>query len=242
MKKGLVSPGQIAYGQVIYPAQIVQTDELGPLIIQVENIGDDFPVGEPFYWVDVPDETVAGDAYYDTTLSLAFAIGTRLCYATQDIVYPNPGGVGETQYAELGNLVISSPAIALPPQYCTDEIPPLGGVEQVLYWFENAWVWSYFDPNDYSTVPEAKALLITETYQYGALAVNIQSSIYSIAQLIGGDLTTLPTKDYPGYTIDSYQTFIDVEVEAQIVTINACTTLDQLFAINPEGLDTNPVL
>jgi hypothetical protein len=241
MKKGLVSPDQTAYGQIIYPNKIVQTDALGPLIIQVVPINAEFGVGEPFYWVDVPDEAVGGDYYYDTTSSTALPIGTRLCYATQNIVYPNPGGVGETQYAELGNLVIVSPAIAPVPQYCTAEIPSLGGVEQTLYWFNNDWIWSYFDPNQYNTVPEAKAILTTETYQYGALAVNIQSSIYSIPQLIDGDLTTLPTKDYPGYTITSYQTFIDGEIVAQIATIDSCTTLDQLFAINPASLDTNPI-
>lgn len=61
MKKALISPLEPRNG--------------GYRVAQVEPAGSEFPIGEPFFWVDCADDVVADQFYYDTT--------------TQSIV-PNP--------------------------------------------------------------------------------------------------------------------------------------------------------
>lgn len=51
MKRALISPNEInPYGQ---------------RVSQVENVGNDFEVAEPLYWMDCDDEVVADRFYFD---------------------------------------------------------------------------------------------------------------------------------------------------------------------------------
>jgi hypothetical protein len=237
MKRGLVSPNQPAYATVIYANRTEVGAELGPLIIQVvDTVGDEFDAGPPLsgYWVDVPDTTVPYQWYYDTVTDTAVDNTPAVCYATEDLYD------GLDFLAPFESEVLFTPPTAPAPANTTDETPETASAGSTLYWYNNSWVTSYFDPNVYNTLPAAKTYLNEQTVLVAANAVNTESSIYSVAQLIQGDLSLLITKDYPTYSISAYQTFIDGEVVTRQAVVNSATLLGQLFTFNPEDLDTNP--
>lgn len=229
MKKGLASFGQVSYSKVIWPLQTVTGGELGPTISQVVDVADETPVGSDFFWVDVPDDTIPWDAYYDTATSTTFDIGTTTYYATSDI----PG------FAEFTQPVEVQPASDPAPVGTTALVPPSVSDGQTLYWYDNAWVVSSFDPS--LSLPEAKSLLIQTTTLDGAAAVNAEVALYSTVQQIEApSVSSLDTKTYPGVTIGEYQTYVDSLVASATSTINAATTTEDLYTFNPAEIPFTP--
>ena len=116
-----------------------------------------------------------------------------------------------------------------PPAQTTQQVPPTPEDYQQLYWYNNAeWVISGFDPN--LTLAQAKESLITKVQTSAAEQGNIQARIYSAYQLgSASDIGTLPTADYFGVDLATYQTYLNGEVSTMTATINAATTNSQLY-------------
>ena len=226
MKRGLVSPNQPAYTTI---NGVAQGAELGPFIAQVEDIADEFAVGSPFYWVDVPDEAVAYLWYYDVATTTAIG-GDRADYYS----------IAE---ATLGDLVSVWPPATPQPADTTTLDPGTGTTGSTLYWWttgapSNQWAWSFFDPNEYSTlvtaVPYLKGGRITP---FAVAALNNQLRNTSPQALQSADLLTLQCTDYP-ITYGTYYADIVIKEQAQEDIVTAATTLQQLFPYNPEGWST----
>jgi len=86
MKKALIDPMNIS---VTYISGWTDQTPAEPIITDIENAyniaevkNQTFEVAEPLFWVDCPDETVAGLWYY--------SINTSLCLAKNDVPSPNP--------------------------------------------------------------------------------------------------------------------------------------------------------
>jgi hypothetical protein len=225
MKRGLVSPEQLAYAYI----DDVQGAEVGPYIVQVVDIADEFDVGSPLYWVDVPDETVAYTWYYDLVTSTALGGPPVEYYSTAD--------------ATLGDQVLVWPPSTPQPADTTALNPATGPIGSTLYWWtvdapSDQWAWSFFDPNEYSTlvtaVPYLKGGRITP---YAVAALNYQLRGTSPQALQSADILLLNCVDYP-ITYGTYYADIAIKEQAQEDIVTAATTLQQLFPYNPEGWST----
>ena len=226
MKRGLVSPDQPAYTTI---NGVTQGAELGPYIAQVVATADEFAVGAPFYWVDVPDEAVAYLWYYDVATTTAIGGSNALYYSTAE--------------ATLGNAVSVWPPATPQPANTTALVPGTGTAGSTLYWWtvdapSAQWAWSFFDPNEYSTlvtaVPYLKGGRITP---FAVSALNNQLRGYNAQTLQTADLLLLDCLDYP-ITYGAYYADITIKEQAQEDIVTAATTLQQLFPYNPEGWST----
>jgi hypothetical protein len=145
-----------------------------------------------------------------------------------------------TLQATLGQPVKVSPLDPQPANTTTEQPPDAAG-GSTLYWYNNSWVTSYFNPNIYSTLTEAQTYLNSQTNLVASNAVNYQLRGYSEVQIkTAPDINALITFDYAPMTIGSYQTFINGEVATRTAFVNSATVLEQLFPFNPQDLQTNP--
>lgn len=232
MKKGLVSPPQPARSNVACLESGVNApgEEIGPLIVQVEEPENIFEVGSPYYWVDVPDETIAYAWYYDTSSSTAITLDPATYYATSSI---------EDLLAEFGDTILLSPPTLPPIPNTTPLVPPVPNPGQTLQWSGSAWVVASFDIT--LSLPAAKNFLIQTVTVNGAAAVNNEVELYSTVQQIEApSVTALETKDYPGTTIGEYQTYVDGLVTSSVATINAAATVEDLYSFNPAEVPFTP--
>jgi len=134
-------------------------------------------------------------------------------------------------------IVISTPD-PVQPDNTTPLVPPTPEDFQQLYWYDDAWVISSVDPS--LSLTEAKNVLNTDVSTSAALQGTTQARIYSPVQLAAApDITTLPTADYAGMDLGEYQTYLDNEVASMQATVNAATSVSQLYNFNPE-VDGNP--
>jgi patatin-like phospholipase/acyl hydrolase len=79
----------------------------------------------------------------------------------------------------------------------------------------------------------AQASLITLIQTSATEQADLQARIYSMYQLsIEASPGTLPTADYAGIDLDTYQAYIDGEVSAMTATVNAATTVPQLYSFD----------
>lgn len=118
------------------------------------------------------------------------------------------------------------------PPNTTTFIPPTPETFQSLFWFANAWVISSVDPT--LSLPQAQAYLINQSESSGAANANNEARIYSILELITDpNPGLLPTADYFGVDLATYQTYIDGEVAAITAQVNAATTVPALYNLNP---------
>jgi len=128
-------------------------------------------------------------------------------------------------------IVIYTPDTPQPTE-TTTTVPPSPEAWELLYWYNSAWVVSSVDPT--LTLAVAKSTLITEVNTSAAAAGADQARIYSPVQLFAAaDVDTLATADYAGETLGTYQTFLDGQVFAKTATVNAATTVTQLYDFNP---------
>jgi hypothetical protein len=125
----------------------------------------------------------------------------------------------------------------VPPAQSTALVPPTPESFQELYWSGTAWVLSAF-PISLNLV-QAQANLSNQVKANGADAVNLQSRIYSVLDMLNetqpGDL---PAADYPSMSLTDYQTYIDGEVSTLLGVISAATTVQSLYSFDPT---VNPV-
>jgi hypothetical protein len=134
-------------------------------------------------------------------------------------------------------IVIDTPNPTQPPS-STSQIPPTPEDFQDLYWYAGAWVISSVDPS--LSLSQAKSSLITDAQTSGATNIDEQARIYSMLQLATeGAPLTLPTADYYGVNLGDYQTYIDGEITDFTNQVNACTTVPQLYNLNPQ-VNSNP--
>jgi hypothetical protein len=125
------------------------------------------------------------------------------------------------------------------PPNTVEVAPPAVPQGQVLYWYDDAWVVSSFDPS--LTLPEAKTYLIQTVTQGGASAVNTELGFYSnVQQITAPDISALDTISYPTVTIGEYQTYVDDLVSSATTAINAATTTSDLYSFNPAEIPFEP--
>jgi hypothetical protein len=118
-----------------------------------------------------------------------------------------------------------------PPNTTTD-VPPVAATGQTLYWYDGAWVTASFNPN--LTLAAAKTSLIQTVTQDGAAAVNAELGLYSpVQQISAPDINALDTATYPGTTIGEFQTYVNDLVASSTAAINAATTTEDLYPLNP---------
>ena len=128
-------------------------------------------------------------------------------------------------------IVIYTPDPTQPPE-STTTVPPTPEIWETLYWYNNAWVVSSVDPT--LTLAGAKATLITALNTSAGAAGRDQARIYSHLQLFAAvGVDTLATADYTGETLGTYQAFLDGQVFVKTATVNAATTVPQLYDFNP---------
>lgn len=229
MKRGLVSPGQPAY--TTYNRRN-QGASIGPYIVQVVDVADEFDVGLPFYWVDCPDETVPYLWYYDVGTSTSIG-GSIVTYYSTVVFTP------VIQTNRVGQEVLVWPPATPAPPDTTASVPPTVPNGQTLYWYSSAWVVASFDPS--LTLPQAKSSLISQVTQLGAAAVNTQLGLYSsVQQIEAADVLALDTLDYPGTTIGEYQTYVDGLIASSTATINAAVSTTALYSFNPAEVPFTP--
>jgi len=226
MKRGLVSPDQPAYTTI---GGVTQGTALGPYIVQVVDTADEFSVGLPFYWVDVPDETVGYLWYYNVATSTPIGGDVTAYFSIAE--------------ATLGSYLGVWPPATPQPANTTPLNPGLEEDGSTLYWWtvdapSPQWAWSFFDPNEYSTlvtaVPYLKGGRITP---FAVAALNNQLRNTSPQALQSADLLTLQCTDYP-ITYGTYYADIVIKEAAQEDIVTAATTLQELFPYNPEGWST----
>jgi len=226
MKRGLVSPDQPAYTSI---NGVTEGAALGPYIVQVVDPADEYVVDLPFYWVDVPDQATGYNWYYN--------IATSTPIGGDPVVYYSIAN------ATLGDEVVVWPPATPQPVDTTLLDPGTGTAGSALYWWtvdapSNQWAWSFFDPNEYSTlvtaVPYLKGGRITP---FAVAALNNQLRNTAPQTLQSADLLTLQCTDYP-ITYGTYYADIVIKEAAQEDIVTAATTLQQLFPYNPEGWST----
>lgn len=155
-----------------------------------------------------------------------------IVYSTSDST--TYGGISYILGAEI---VIDTPN-PVPPAQSTPLMPPVPESWQELYWFNNAWVTSSFDPT--LSLLQAKQFLIAAVETSAAQNVDNQARIYSVVELAtAGVITDLPTADYNGIDLGEYQNIMDAEVASMTAQINAATTQSDLYIFNP-NIAPNP--
>lgn len=133
-------------------------------------------------------------------------------------------------YGFASEIVISTPNTPPPPQ-STPTVPPTPEDFQTLYWYNDGWVLSGFDPS--LTLANAKTQLIQQVETSGAEQADDQARIYSSYQLVSSaDAGALATADYFGLTLSDYQGYIDGQISTMTAEINAATTTSQLYSFD----------
>jgi hypothetical protein len=166
----------------------------------------------------------------------------------QDIIYSRENPVTyfftevtvyEGRTASVGQGFLST-AVGWPaPPNTTVLVPPAVAEGQTLYWYDDAWVVSSFDPR--LALAQAKSSLISTVTQDGATAVNGELGLYSnVQQITAGDVLALDCVSYPGTTIGEYQTYVDGQVASATASINAASSTTDLYAFNPAEVPVNP--
>jgi hypothetical protein len=153
-------------------------------------------------------------------------------YFTEETVY-----LGRTYF--LGQSFLSISVGHPAPPNTTTDVPPVVVTGQTLYWYNSAWVVSSFDPN--LALAAAKTSLIQTVTQDGAAAVTAELGLYSpVQQITAPDINVLDTATYPGTTIGDFQTYIDDVVASATATINAATSTEDLYVVNPAEIPYTP--
>ena len=75
MKKALISPNELRYGDE-------EKSQSGYRVAEISNA--EFEVASPLFWIDVPDDTVENEKYYDPSDQLL-----------KDIYVPSPEDLPE---------------------------------------------------------------------------------------------------------------------------------------------------
>lgn len=181
--------------------------------------------------VKPPNEPITSLAPYQSYIDEA----EEIIYAAQNpiTVYSTSNATlfGGNMYTTGSPIVINTPNTSAPPQ-STPLVPPTPQPFQELYWFDTYWVISPFLPS--LPLDEAQANLTTQVLTSAATAATEQSRIYSSLQFSqAADPGTLPTADYVGFDLASYQDFLDAQVTAKQTVINNATSTEQLYDFDP---------
>jgi hypothetical protein len=189
-------------------------------------------IGNPITGEKPPNEVIDSLAPYQSYVSAAQAIlyaqDNPVSYWSyvNDLVYQ-----GET-YGFGVEVIVTDVGWPQPAQ-TTPKVPTTPEDFQKLYWYNNNWIVSSFDPT--LSLSAAKTYLIQAVQTSAAAAGAAQAAIYSPAQLFAApSVGDLPTADYFGVTLAQYQTYLDSEVASQTATINAATSNVELYGFNPE--------
>jgi hypothetical protein len=192
---------------------------------QIEYVGDVMTGAKP------QNEDITDITPYLPYITSAQAIidaylNPQIFYSTSDSTLFNGSTV------PLGNEIAITTVGGIPPATTTDLVPPTPEDFQTLYWFNDSeWVVSGVNPN--LNLAAAQANLITQIQTSATEQADLQARIYSMYQLsIEASPGTLPTADYAGIDLDTYQAYIDGEVSAMTATVNAATTVPQLYSFD----------
>lgn len=197
-----------------------------------DTIGSIEYVEDPITGVKPPNETITSIAPYMSYVTTASAI----IEARENpmIVYSTVNGLlfeGATYY--LGAEIAIYTPDPMPPVQSTTEVPPTPEDFQELWWYaaQDTWVISPVDPT--LTLSAAQEQLIKQVQTSGAEQADYQARIYSAYTLVAaGDAGTLPTADYFGLDLATYQTYIDGEIASMTASINAATSVPELYSFD----------
>ena len=154
-------------------------------------------------------------------------LNPQIFYSTYD------GLLWEGNEYYLGAEIVISTPDTLPPGQSTNEAPPTPEDFQELFWYqaENTWVISPVAPT--LTLAQAQDQLTNQVKTSAAEQGDLQARIYSAYQLgSASDVGTLPTADYFGVNLSTYQTYLDGQVSAMTAEINAATAVSQLYSFD----------
>lgn len=220
------------------PAIGVDFTGIDPLIHAIQWYGD---VGEVEYVTDYngdpkPDnQEITSLAPYQSYVTQA----QEIIYAAQNpqIFYSTSDSTefqGESY--PIGDPIVITTPNTPPPASTTSIIPPTPEDFQQLYWTGDSWVLSAF-PISLSLL-EAQANLTDQVEESAASNCNEQARIYSFYSLaVSADPGALTCADYSD-TLSEYQADQDAKVQSQINSIQAATTVADLYSFNPT---VNPV-
>lgn len=162
--------------------------------------------------------------------------------------YKNPkvyySTINNNQYKgntyELGSGITIDTPNTPQPSNTTVLVPPTPETFQKLYWYGNEWVVSSFDPN--LNLLSAQSTLTTAVETSAAEQGALQSRIYSPVQLVSSpNALSLPTADYTGVDLGSYQAYLDEQVTSLTSTIQAATLTTELYSFDYRVIgDPNP--
>ena len=189
---------------------------VGNLVTGIKPPNEDIDSMAP-YQAYVDDAEVIIDAY----------LNPLIVYSTSnDLIY-------EGQTYLVGDQIVISTPNTLPPTPSTNEIPPAPEDFQQLYWYssQSTWVVSPFNPT--LSLTQAKDALITLVNTSAAEQGDLQARIYSAYQLVSAaDAGILPTADYFGVDLATYQTYLNGQVATMEATIVTATTTTQLYSFD----------
>jgi hypothetical protein len=192
-----------------------------------DTIGSVEYISDPITGFTPPNETIESltpyQPYVDNCVTIIDA------YLNPYIVYCTDNGVvyGGLTYDLGAEIVIDTPN-PVPPAESTTQVPPTPNSFQQLYWYNSAWVISSFPPD--LSLSAAKEVLTEKVNTSASVQVDLQSRTYSVYSLVvSADPGALPTADYYGLDLSTYQGYIDGEVLALTTEINAATTTQQLY-------------
>ena len=176
-----------------------------------------------------PNQDITSIAPYQTYVNNAQVIINA--YLNPLVVYSTEDGLvyGDLTYTLGGEIVIDTPN-TLPPAQSTNEVPGTPEDFQQLWWYaaQDTWVISPVNPT--SSLSAAQDQLISQVQTSGAEQADYQARIYSAYQLVSsGSVGALPTADYFGLDLDTYQTYIDGQIASMTATINAATSVPDLY-------------
>lgn len=205
---------------------------------EVRNNGEISYLPDPYTGVLAPNEVITDYSAFQPQLDQAneiiFARNNPDYYysTTSDLIW-------QGQPYPLGAEIIIDTPNTPPPAQSTPDVPPTPEEFQNLYWYNDAWVVSPFNPA--LDLAGAQAYLTTVVEANGASNVNTQARIYSVLELIQaptpGDLICA---DYPTYSLSAYQTYIDGAVSDSITLIDGATSTEELYDFDTR-IDPNPV-
>lgn len=132
----------------------------------------------------------------------------------------------------LGDAVVVT-AVGWPqPAQTTAKVPTTPEEWQSLYWYNNNWVVSSFNPT--LSLAQAQQYLNLQIQISAAAAGADQARIYSPVQLFdAASVSDLPSADFFSVTLGQYQSYLDSEVASLTAQVNAATTTLQLYGFNP---------
>jgi len=178
------------------------------------------------YGVEIYNQLVAGD------------YGTVLTWAETHFYSTTDGNIFNGIENYKGDIIVSPTGTV--PSNSTTSMPPVAGGTSTIYWYNDAWITSCFDPAVYTTLLDAQNYLKSQTQLVGNNAVNAQLAGYSTVEIqTAPDINALITFDYAPMTIGDYNTFISGNVAAAEVDIDA-STYEELFGYDPASLDIVP--